>query len=287
MSVRLDRFSLAVILLLAGCRSLLGLDPPVLGHDAASADTGGSGSGSGDAAPDAPRYHATAVRFDPAADDYLYTGKLGTNDGTKGTLSMWLHFNGSDGQKQILAAAVVALPGGVTRESNNRFTFTLNNCSGPLAVTMQSDATYTTASGWVHLLAAWDVTQNLAQLYVDDVAHVSNAATADYTICYSADQWRIGGLSSGQLDADVADMFASLGTFIDLRVDANRRLFIDPTGKPVDLGTNCSAIVAATGAVTTGCFTGPVAMWNKNKGTGGGFDLGGAVLAAAPTSPSD
>ena len=239
-----------------------------------------------DAAADAPRYHATAVRFATAANDYLYAGSLAnTVDSPRGTYSVWLRFQAGDGQLQMLSVAQVVGIGGVVRTASNQLELLMQNCLGVPLLDMRSAGTVTTSSGWVHLLASWDVTANRAQLYLGDaVDEVANPGIVAGNICYASLRWGIGGLAGGQLDADVAELYADLTTSLDLSIDANRRAFSDAGGKPVDLGARCSS---PTGHIPTGCFTGDVATWSTNQGAGSGFEPGGPALVAAPTSPSD
>jgi hypothetical protein len=239
-----------------------------------------------DVAPDAPRYHATAVRFATAANDFMYAGSLAnTVDAPRGTYSVWLRFQAGDGQLQMLSVAQVVGIGGVVRTASNQFELLMQNCLGVPLLDMRSAGTYTAASGWVHLLASWDVTANRAQLYVGDaIDEQANPGIVAGNICYASLRWGIGGLAAGQLDADVAELYADLTTSLDLSIAANRRAFSDAAGKPVDLGPQCST---PTGHAPTGCFTGDLATWSANQGTGAGFALGGPDLSAAPTSPSD
>lgn len=272
----------------SGCTAIFGLHAPQRGTDAAldapPLDAAPDTPPPGDTAPGG--YHATAVRFDPASGDYLTTGQLaGSSGSSKGTFSVWLHFNGGDGSAQTIAAAQIVASGGVFRNGNNRIQLQLNACTGALLLDIQSRHPYTTSSGWIHVLAAWDVAANKAQLYINGMPDLQPGNTiANGSICYNAAKWGIGGLSAGSLDADVADLYANFGTFIDLDVVANRARFRDPTGSPVDLATDCSS---PTGATPIACLVGPLAQWPANKGTGGGFALHGDGLAAAPTSPSD
>lgn len=273
--------SLLVLVMLTGCSAMLGLRDPELASDAADADVADSAVPRADAP---PGYHATAVHFD--GNSYLTAAMLANTAGSpRGTISMWLHFNGGDATQQGLVIAQVIGTGGLARTASNHIDVTLRSCNGPTLLDMTSSDTYASTSGWVHLLAAWDVSAGKAQLYINDVAdRTPNPTIVSGDICYSAFRWGIGGLSSGELQADVADLYAALGTFIDLDIPTNRRMFRSAAGKPVDLGTGCSI---PTGALPTGCFTGNVLGWNVNKGTGGGFTVDGDALSTAPTSPSD
>jgi hypothetical protein len=234
----------------------------------------------------APGYRATAVRFETAGGDYMWAGSLSntTNSG-RGTYSLWLHLNGGDDMLQMLGAAQVVGVGGVVRGANNRLQFIMQNCAAVVLLSMETSESYTASSGWVHLLASWDLGAGRAQIYVNDVAdRNASPIVINGAICYASWRWGIGGLASGQLDADVADLYSSLGTSLDLDVEANRRKFRDAEGKPVDLGPNCNN---PTGTTPTGCFVGDVATWHMNKGIGEGFNLEGDGLVVAPTSPSD
>jgi hypothetical protein len=80
-----------------------------------------------------------------------------------------------------------------------------------------------------------------------------------------------------------ADFWFAPGQFIDFSIEANRRKFIDASGKPVYLGTNGEA---PTGTAPAVLLSGGASSFATNKGTGGAFTLTGS-LADASTSPSD
>jgi hypothetical protein len=249
-------------------------------------EAGADAASTPDADVDGAGYRASAVRFEESANDFMWTGSLpDTSNSTRGTFSAWLRFNGGDGEQQLIAVAQVVGIGGVFRTASNRLHFVLQNCVGLPMLDMQTQGTYTTASGWIHVLASWDVSAGRADLYVDDVADRSATMTMiSGSICYDSIKWGIGGLVDGQLDADVADVYAALGTYIDLGVEANRRRFRDADGKPVHLGWSCNR---PTGTPASGCFVGDAETWNVNQGEATGFTLEGNGLAPAPTSPSD
>jgi hypothetical protein len=239
-----------------------------------------------DAPPTGNTYHATAVRFETAGNDYIWTGTLQSQPPSpRGTYSAWFHFNpAGDNKKQLLSVASVALDGGVYHTQDGHIRFELPDCLGVVQLDMQTAGTYGSKSGWIHVLAAWDLDNKRADLYVDGALdRTPNATIGSGSVCYAADRWGIGGLTSGQLDADVADLYANLGTYLDITTDSIRARFRD-ANKPVDLGTDCTA---PTGAQPSGCFIGAQGTWNINKGNAGGFTLAGNGLALAPTSPSD
>jgi hypothetical protein len=239
-----------------------------------------------DAPTDAPGFRATAVRFTKIEGDYIWAGSLANTTNTnKGTYSIWLKFHAGDGQQELLSVAQVVGIGGVLREATNKFHFIMQNCAAFPLLDMQSVGAYTISSGWVHLLASWDLGAGRADLYVNDVNdRAASPSILNGNICYASLKWGIGGLIDGQLDADVAELYAALGTYLDLSVVANRRKFSNAAGRPIDLGTDCTG---PTGARPTGCFVGAPAMWNTNKGEGAGFNLQGNGLAMSPDSPND
>jgi hypothetical protein len=251
-----------------------------LGFNARSDD---GGDGRTDTA-GASGYHATAVRFAPASNAYLDDLSLANvSNGPKGTLSIWIHFNGSDGTQQFVAG--VGGMYGLLRTASNQFRLNFVNCSNAAVVDMYTQGTYTMSSGWVHVLTSWDGTTANGQIYVNDVSDRAAAATLNNDNgCFTSPVWGIGGVVNNQLNADLGDFYVNLTTYVDLTVAANRRLFSDAAGKPVDLGPSCNL---PTGSTPTACFTGPVTMWNIDKGTAGGFSAGGGGLTAAQTSPSD
>jgi hypothetical protein len=65
---------------------------------------------------------------------------------------------------------------------------------------------------------------------------------------------------------------------------ANRRLFDNGTGKPIDLGPTCNV---PTGTQPCLCLTAAGSSWNVDKGSCAGFTSVGGALTVAPTSPSD
>jgi hypothetical protein len=270
------------VVVLGGCRAVFGLDAPALATDAA-ADAAPI-----DVAPDAASYQASAVRFGGAT--YLSYGRLsGVADSPRGTLSVWLRFNGNDNHQQLITAAELGVGsfggiGGIARQDSNRFEVALLSCAGAMLVDMTSTHPYTSTSGWIHVLASWDVTRGRAQLYINDIDDRAATPTINNgQICYAVPAWGVGGVTAPALAADVADLFVTLDTSLDLDSPTNRRLFISQTHKPVDLGLRCSTPLA--GVVPTLCFTGAPATWATNKGTGAGFSVEGQPLGVAPDGP--
>ena len=113
--------------------------------------------------------------------------------------------------------------------------------------------------------------------------------TADKTILewdkdYDEADIGIGGEPDGStlFDGDLADLYFT-NEYLDISVEANRREFIDASGKPVDLGVTGTN---PTGSQPLLFFSGDTSSWHTNKGSGGGMTEVGALTDAA-TSPSD
>lgn len=232
-------------------------------------------------------YRAEAVTFD-GSNDYLELGSdyAGNADGKVGTISVWYKANGGDGNvRQVVDLGGL---GGLQHHiagSTNALIIDLYT-SGVVNILRMASSAVAAGSGWKHFLASWDLAAGATHLYLNDVSDKTLlTGPTNQTIDYTRTQHRVGARAGGnnKIHADLADLWFSPSTYIDLSVEANRRKFISAAGKPVDLGP--------TGALPTGTapiifLSGPASAWHTNKGTGGGFTLNGA-LAAAGSSPSD
>jgi hypothetical protein len=229
-------------------------------------------------------YQATAVHFD--GSDYLMQPGLmyAPTDSQVGVTSVWLRFEEGDAQEQTILS-VNGYPT-FSRGTDNKLALAVGGCAnGLFSVTTQG--TYTMASGWIHVMAAWDLGNGTLQFYVNDkpdlaIVYGPNSGP----ICYYSSNWYIGSTGSGAyLDADVADLSADFTTFSDLDDPSNRARFRNAYGKPVDPGPNCAS--AYNGTMPNLCFTGSASTWYTNQGTGGGFTPIGQAPSPATTSPSD
>jgi hypothetical protein len=242
-------------------------------------------------------YQPTAVWFQTQNNSYLTTGAL-ADVGPQyisqraGTFSLWLHFTARDSQLQSIVMATTTdgvVQAGIARTVDNQFHFVMPNCAGKVLLDMSTGTghRYTAASGWVHLLAAWDVSAGSAAIYVNGMPDMASGATIiNGDLCYVADQWGVGGLIGGQLDAEVADLYGDLGGYQDITQPEVRSRFIDSNYKPVDLGESCRN---PTSSPAIGCLNGVAATWNVNQGTGGGMIVNGHAdpIPVAETNPGD
>ncbi len=235
------------------------------------------------------QYRANAVNFDGSNDYARRLADLtGNGNGKSGLFAASLKLNGGDGtQMRLWSTAVDGIV--VLREPSNKIRVLGDNAG--LQLNMTSVGTYTSSSGWVDIIAAWDLANTTGWLYINDVDDLAGSPTFNnVALDYTQTDHVIGakhGTFVEKLNGDIADLYLNLAAFLDLSVEANRRKFFDPNGKPVDLGDDGSfatlsqpiAYFSRRGADTPDGFA-------TNKGSGGGFTVTGA-LTAATTSPSD
>ena len=240
---------------------------------------------------DGSQYRANAAQFDGSNDFLRLAGDLtGNSDGKAGTFSAWIDFTGGDGGQQIIVQKHNVTPTSrffIVRTTGDVFNIQGFNSAGTGILSVTSTGTYTAASGWVHLLIAFNLATPVARLFVNDVDDEAGGSTeTDDTIDFATGDgnWNIGTNSSDteKVDADVADFWFD-DSFIDISTEANRRLFSNPNGKPVFLGE--------TGQLPTGSpplvfLSGATVAWHTNLGTGGGFTETG-TLTDGGSSPND
>ena len=234
-------------------------------------------------------FSVNAVHFGGSADNLQREGALsGAVDGNSLLLSLWFNITGGDGVSQFLFT-----------DSSNRI-FLQRQTTGGLQFRLRSPApatiweivttaSYTTVSnpGWHHLLIAAELDASpVGQIYIDDVAAPFTVAEplAEGDIDWTIGDYFIGStqVPGAWYNGDMAEVYIT-NEYLDISNTANRRLFIDVNGFPVDLGSDGST---PTGTAAIIYFSGDTATWHTNDGTGGGFTENGA-LTDASSSPSD
>lgn len=245
------------------------------------ASFGGGGGGPG---------AAEAVYFD-GTNDVLERGSnlTGLSNGNELLVSFWYNFKGGDGDFVVLIEETSFIVRIV--KFNDKWRIELSDVGGGTLWVVHGNTVYTTLvnTGWHSFLLAidMDATPDVMQLRLDDVDETlddqSGPNSGQIGLSLGTD-WGIGGISGGgsRADVEIADMWLD-DTFLDLDVEANRRKFIDASGKPVGLGSDGST---PTGSQPLIFFSGPTVTWHNNKGTGGGFTEIGA-LTDASSNPND
>lgn len=234
-------------------------------------------------------YSANAVHFD-GTNDYLTRGAdlTGVSDGKSGLISFWINLTGGNATNMAVLINTAALGTGfyIVRTSGNVFQFVGRNTTDTaFYLTMSTSAAYTTASGWVHVLATWDLAATTGQIYVNDASDLAGGGTfTNNTVDYTRGGFAVGAETDGgsKLNADLADFYAYFNQTLDLSTTSNRRKFIDASGKPVDLGSTGQTPLGTNPDIF---LKNPTATWHTNVGDGGGFTENGALTDAA-SSPS-
>lgn len=213
---------------------------------------------------------------------------IGIADSKVGTFSSWVFFPSGGASVSVFSQGFGS--GG----SQNVLNWSVSNLAASIALTNSANATilsFFSATGsvsqnaWHHILMSWDLSVPVFQMYIDDVADPSSPTTiTNATINYSSSggQWFFNIPIGGTNDMAVADTWFDPTSRMDLSVTANRRKFIDGSGKAVFLGSSGQL---PTGSSPISFNTGPFGGWNTNLGTGGNYTQGSGTLAASATNP--
>ncbi len=234
-------------------------------------------------------FPVNAVHFDGANDFLRHNAVLtGSVDNSNFLTSIWVNLTGGAGLRNVFALCTSRVR--LFRNNAKKYQITLGNGSVNF-VSVETDELYDHLSanpGWHHILVAAQLTATpVFHFYIDDIAIAITFITGPDTgtITWVASDQGIGATpvtGAGKLDADVSELYVT-NEFLDISVEANRRKFIDASGKPVDLGSDGS-IPTSTAALVF--HSGDTDAWHTNKGSGGGFVENGA-LTDATSSPND
>ena len=227
------------------------------------------------------------VRFD-GSNDYMTRGAdlTGNADGKLGTISFWAKLF-TDGVQQF----VYRDPSNVHRivfDGADKIEIVFSGGGTDRITLSSSGGGIDTGSGWVHIMASWDVGNNAGHLYIDDVSDESTEIISNSDIDYTRTNHRIASdVSAADLDAELAQVYLNFSEYVDLSSASNRRKFISASGKPVNLGSDGSLPTGTSPIIFFDLAPGDaVSTFASNKGTGGGFTLTGSLVEAS-TSPSD
>lgn len=244
-------------------------------------------------------FSASSVNFD-GTNDFLNRGAglTGASDGVSCTISVWFNIIGGDNSHLTIFENYLT---GVEdrlwlrRSNNNKLLFFVNTIDSAVAWAFTTDNLYDTSNntGWHHALISCQLDATpVGQIYIDDsLASITESIvpTDADTLDFTTSDWGIGARSSDELgglklNADLSELWFNT-EHVDISVEANRRKFIDASGKPADLGSDGST---ATGTQPLVYFRGNATVWNAgtNSGSGGDFTMTGEVTDAS-TSPSD
>ncbi len=232
-------------------------------------------------------YQASGADFD-GTNDWMTRGSdlTGAVDGKKFTVVLWYRIDGGDDATTtgfFITASRFKLE---KHSSNNWRLFGRNSSASTILTAVGEDNAVVASATWGCLMASGDLaTPGSGRMYRNDISDYSETAFVDDTLDYTVGDVGIGGQIDGtaKFNGCLAEIYVNLVTNIDFDVEANRRRFISPAGKPVSLGADGSG---PTGTAPIGYWKNPFDSFETNSGTGGNMSVTGE-LAACSTSPSD
>jgi hypothetical protein len=261
----------------------------------AAADTGGGGGG-GD-------YTASAVHFEGVS--HLIADNLVIADSPYFSFVFWFK----------VANPGVGVPGG---SNYNPFGFNngihgstaymnIGSAPGDRSVGNDNDssdfvqeASFDTSGGvfshdqWVCCMSCMDMDQSVGDkinfMVLNDTVYLDTPddfSDGPFNIAFGGAA-SIGAacgtvLKTARYIGDIADVWLAPGQFVDFRIEANRRKFIDALGKPVFLGANGEL---PTGVAPPVFHSGDATEFIVNKGSAGDvFSLKGAIRTVGIAGP--
>lgn len=223
-----------------------------------------------------PSAGQNASEYDGVGDYLLRSSALiGDADSQVGTMSFWFRMDGQDAENNVF---INSATGGwlVSRLVDGRLKF--ESLAGPVIYRGFSNSTYTAGPDWHHALFSMDSAGSpISHLYIDGVDELDEdvhvpSSTHDWTEA----GWAIASMETGDewLEGDLAEFYLHTGEYIDFSVLANRRLFVNADGQPVDLGPACAT---PTSSAPILCLTFDYQdTFGLNSGTGGDFTVNGS-----------
>lgn len=218
-------------------------------------------------------YTANASTFD-GTSDYMTRGAdlTGLADGQKGTISLWIKYNGGNGSYQRILyrnGAFVVLD----RTSGDKFMLQCYDSGSVKRLDLTSVNTWNSASGWIHLFLSWDMaTAGARHLWVNGVDETSvTTFTVGSTLAYSgSSNWGFGATDTGstKCNACISEPWISFTNYWE--PSANITKWRTAGGKP----TGNNVIDGVTPIIY---LPNEYSTFQTNAGTGGSFTVTGAL----------
>lgn len=226
-------------------------------------------------------------------NDYLNRGGglTGAVASTIGTLVAWLYLRSAAGQPAVFwINNGYLIDIGVSREIQIQ----ANNTSGVANLRVVTAVSKIPLNTWVCFMTSIDLTSTSKRwIYVNDTDVTGGATWFTYTNSTmnfanaTSPNVQVGAsIGAQKWDGGMAEVWFAPGQYLDFSVQANRRLFISGTGKPVPLGSS-GILPTGTKPLSYNHFGNePPSHFAFNTGTGGAYTVTGALTLMA-TSPSD
>ncbi len=220
-------------------------------------------------------YYSTV--FDGTNDFMVKSGGLtGITDSQKGLLSFWLKMGaGTDGDTEKILYNVG--PFAVTRANDDQIRIDAQNSSGVTVLDIRSTnlGLVEVASGWVHVLASWDLsTAGRRYIYLNGVSFMNEVTfTVGETIDYNnGNDLRFGTQSAGvlMLNGLVSEVYWTN----EWLAGTTALAAFNNSGHPKNLGANGST---PTGTQPLIYLHNPFSSFQTNLGSGGNFTVTGAL----------
>lgn len=142
------------------------------------------------------------------------------------------------------------------------------------------------ASGWVHVLASWDLSAaGRRYIYISDSDQTNEVTFLDSTLDYTKSNHSFGAdvSGNGKLNALVCECYLALSNaWFDITTEANRRYFITAAGKPANLPAAIAAVSVPAPAVY---FNQQYNSFETNQGGGGDYTVTGALADGGADIP--
>lgn len=252
----------ALVLWLPGASAQVGLRDPVT-----VAGSVGQGAAAG--------YTASATTFDGATYMTRGTDLSGLSDGQKGTISLWIKYNGGNGSYQRILyrnGAFVVLD----RTSGDKFMLQCYDSGSVKRLDLTSVNTWNSTSGWIHLFVSWDMaTAGARHLWVNGVDETAvTTFSVGSTLAYSGgSNWGFGATDTGstKCNACISEPWVSFTSYWE--PSANITKWRTAGGKP----TGNNVIDGVTPILYLPNLYG---TFQNNAGTGGNFTVNGVGLTS-------
>jgi hypothetical protein len=234
----------------------------------------------------------TSTQF--AGDRLYHTGNLtGIADSKQLLMSIWFKLT-SAGDNGSLRQLLNAYDGGTNRRVELMITagdilrIVIRNAASTIIIDeTNATGTFTSATGWVHVMASYDLAASKYHLYINGTSNQNNAVLSDDTIDYNmaggGAQWDIIGVEDNSRESSILlSEYYFTNTYLDLSISGNRDKFRSGTGHPVDLGADGST---PTGTQPLIYFHNAYGTFGTNLGSGGNFSVNGALADGGADIP--
>ena len=170
----------------------------------------------------------------------------------------------------------------ISRGGANTFALFGANTSGTTNLTITTSSTILAGSGWHIILASWDIGTDDNHIYLDGSSDISVTTSDNTNIDYTSVQWAVGAdgnAGANKFNGDIDVLYLNLAEKIDFSSSTNRLKFFDAAGKWVP--SRMDGGQEPTGNQPIIYLPGTYRSFSANHGSGGGFNVTGALTESA------